>query len=77
MSGFSRSNEEKNLGMYKSLIESIQAFGTMNITHERKTVLQPLVDFIRFKKSNGTAIRLNFICTHNSRRSHLAQVKEY
>src|SRR5690606_9602221 len=37
-------------------------------------VLQPLIDFIQQKVNNGQEINLNFICTHNSRRSHLAQV---
>ncbi|WP_040278021.1 arsenate-mycothiol transferase ArsC [Psychroserpens damuponensis] len=44
------------------------------ISKERKTVLQPLADFIQTKVSNNQDIRINFICTHNSRRSHLSQV---
>ncbi len=44
------------------------------ILEERKIVLQPLVDFIQTKVSNNATIRLNFICTHNSRRSHLSQI---
>ncbi|AUC77128.1 low molecular weight phosphatase family protein [Olleya sp. Bg11-27] len=44
------------------------------ISEERKTILQPLVDFIQSKISKNQEIRLNFICTHNSRRSHLSQV---
>ena len=45
-----------------------------SISEERKIVLQPLVDFIQGKASNNQEIRLNLICTHNSRRSHLSQV---
>ena len=45
-----------------------------SISNERKIVLQPLVDFIQSKVSATKEIRLNLICTHNSRRSHLAQV---
>jgi len=45
-----------------------------SISDERKIVLQPLVDFIQRKASNGQEIRINLICTHNSRRSHLSQV---
>lgn len=51
--------------------------GTENqfqIGEERKSVLQPLIDFIQEKKDKNLAINLNFICTHNSRRSHLSQV---
>lgn len=45
-----------------------------SISEERKIILHPLVDFIQIKASNGQEIRLNLICTHNSRRSHLSQV---
>lgn len=50
---------------------------TMNVetvSKERKTVLQPLVYFLNEKAKNEEDIRINFICTHNSRRSHLSQV---
>lgn len=45
-----------------------------NISEERKIVLQPLVEFIKSKISKNEEVRLNFICTHNSRRSHLSQI---
>jgi len=45
-----------------------------NITPDRKVILQPLIDFIQEKHSAQKEIRLNLICTHNSRRSHLSQV---
>ncbi|MFK7784853.1 MAG: protein-tyrosine-phosphatase, partial [Crocinitomicaceae bacterium] len=44
------------------------------VSQNRRDILQPLVDYIRTKVNAGNAIRLNFICTHNSRRSHLSQV---
>jgi arsenate reductase (thioredoxin) len=44
-----------------------------SITNERKEVLQPLIDFIQSKVESNQEIRINFICTHNSRRSHLSQ----
>ncbi|SEG14255.1 arsenate reductase [Halpernia humi] len=44
------------------------------IPNERKIVLQTLIDFIQLKTANKQEIRLNFICTHNSRRSHLSQI---
>lgn len=44
------------------------------VSEERKKVLQPLVNYIQEKLKNKEAINLNFICTHNSRRSHLSQV---
>lgn len=45
-----------------------------SISDDRKIILQPLVDFIQRKANNNQEIRLNLICTHNSRRSHLSQV---
>jgi arsenate reductase (thioredoxin) len=52
----------------------IKTLNFESISEDRKTVLQPLVDFIQGKASSGNEIRLNLICTHNSRRSHLSQV---
>src|SRR5690606_3074617 len=61
--------------MYKSLADTIKGIiDVQNVSEERKTILQPLVDFVRQKANRGVEINLNFICTHNSRRSHLAQV---
>lgn len=61
--------------MYKDLIGTIdKIISNQHISEERKTVLQPLVDFVQQKVNSGQEINLNFICTHNSRRSHLAQV---
>ena len=45
-----------------------------DITQERKNTLQPLIDYIQMKVVNLEDIHLNFICTHNSRRSHLSQI---
>lgn len=60
--------------MYDNLIESIEALSTSTISEERKRILQPLIDYILNKIKERKTIRLNFICTHNSRRSHIAQV---
>jgi arsenate reductase len=42
------------------------------IPEKRKSQLQALARYIADKKDQSVA--LNFICTHNSRRSHLAQI---
>ncbi len=61
--------------MYQKLIEIINnKIGVHSISEERKTILQPLVDFVQQKVNERQDINLNFICTHNSRRSHLSQV---
>jgi arsenate reductase len=46
----------------------------ISVSEERKEVLFPLVDYIQNKVKANQEIRLNFICTHNSRRSHLSQI---
>ena len=64
--------------MYKKLADTISAIipvhNINNISEERKTILQPLIDFVQQKADDKQEININFICTHNSRRSHLAQV---
>ena len=52
----------------------IKELNTESIAPERKVILQPLIAFIQEKANNNSEIRLNFICTHNSRRSHLSQI---
>jgi arsenate reductase len=54
--------------------EIIAQLSTERISEERKRILQPLIEFISSKISKNEEIRLNFICTHNSRRSHLSQI---
>ncbi len=45
-----------------------------SIPQHRVKVLRPLIDFIQAKVDDHQEICLNFICTHNSRRSHFSQV---
>lgn len=60
--------------MYPLLIETIEKIQVPNISEERKGILQPLIDFVQQKLKNQQQVNINFICTHNSRRSHLSQV---
>jgi arsenate reductase len=60
--------------VFPTISEVITSFNFESISEERKFTLQPLIDFIQDKVNNHQEIRLNFICTHNSRRSHLSQV---
>lgn len=60
--------------MYLNLINVIATFSSQSISDERKVVLLPLVNYIQEKVNAGESIRLHFICTHNSRRSHLSQI---
>ncbi|MEX0609612.1 MAG: protein-tyrosine-phosphatase [Balneolaceae bacterium] len=45
-----------------------------SISSSRKEQLKEVAGYIRSKKESGETVKLNFICTHNSRRSHLAQI---
>ncbi len=60
--------------VFENISKVISVMDTKLILEERKDVLQPLVDYLKLKVANNDAIRLNFICTHNSRRSHLSQI---
>ena len=60
--------------MFDQLSQTIASLSNENILAERKDKLQPLVDYIQSKAIKNEMVRLNFICTHNSRRSHLSQV---
>lgn len=60
--------------MYPNLSKVIASFSSQSISDQRKEVLLPFVDYIQEKIQAGEAVRLHFICTHNSRRSHLSQI---
>jgi len=45
-----------------------------DVAADRRKVLDPAVDFVVERISAGEPVQLTFICTHNSRRSHLAQI---
>lgn len=60
--------------MFPRLSNLIEKNSISSISEERKEVLQSLVDYIQNKVNLQEEIRLNFICTHNSRRSHLSQI---
>jgi len=60
--------------LYTNITSAIEALDMSTIPESRKQLLQPLVDYMQEKVNLKRPIRLNFICTHNSRRSHLSQV---
>ncbi|MNK23546.1 Protein ArsC [compost metagenome] len=63
-----------NTKLFQELEILAGTFKFDSITADRKAILKPLVDYIQAKHCNHSEVRLNFICTHNSRRSHLSQV---
>ncbi|NBL64520.1 protein-tyrosine-phosphatase [Flavobacterium sp. NST-5] len=58
--------------MYPILSKTVKSLPS--IPAERKIILQPLIDFVQQKIADKQEININFICTHNSRRSHFAQI---
>ena len=61
--------------MNANLTNSINQLNWVGFDNKaRKETLKPLIDFIQHKLNAQEKINLNFICTHNSRRSHLSQI---
>lgn len=60
--------------MLSKLTKTIKALDISVISDDRKHSLEPLIEYIQKKVESSEMINLNFICTHNSRRSHLSQV---
>lgn len=62
--------------MYSTLKTSISKLESdfNSIPSSRKEKLKKVADYIRSKHEKDETAKLNFICTHNSRRSHLAQI---
>jgi len=60
--------------LYTGISNVISALEIDKIPEKRKVILQPLIDYLKDKIRDKAPIRLNFICTHNSRRSHLSQI---
>lgn len=60
--------------LFPEIEQVISNLDISGISNDRKKTLQPLIDYIQNKIDTKQEVRLNFICTHNSRRSHLSQV---
>ena len=60
--------------MYQSIKKVISELDINNISDARKEVLEPLINFVQEKLNAEKQVDINFICTHNSRRSHLTQI---
>lgn len=66
--------------MNQPLIPALQSLVTLlnqqfdQIPEERKKILGQLTQFVSQRTQSGKKAFLNFICTHNSRRSHLSQI---
>jgi len=63
-----------NMVLFKKIENFILTLNIETIPEERKSALGPLIEFVQKKVNADQEVRINFICTHNSRRSHLSQV---
>ncbi len=59
---------------YPSLAKTIANLPFAAISTERLQLLDEMAVYLQEKISNRKEIRLNFICTHNSRRSQFSQI---
>ncbi|NCT10257.1 MAG: protein-tyrosine-phosphatase [Flavobacteriia bacterium] len=64
----------KKSTLFPEIAAFINSLDISTISEERKKTLQTLIDFVQSKVSHQETVAINFICTHNSRRSHLSQV---
>lgn len=60
--------------LFETISNTIESLEITDVSEDRKAVLKPLIDYLKDKIKTNESIRLNFICTHNSRRSHLSQI---
>jgi len=66
--------QTQKLKMLSTLEVTIEKARQLNILDERIQVLNPLIDYIQSKIDQRKDVNLNFICTHNSRRSQFSQI---
>jgi len=60
--------------MFKNLSKTIEELDTSSISERRLQILQRFTALLSDELKSNQVVKLNFICTHNSRRSHLVQV---
>ncbi len=59
---------------YSPLLRTIASLPISSIPVERKALLDEMAKYLQENILTGREIRLNFICTHNSRRSQFSQI---
>ena len=64
----------KDVNFYPELTKSIEKILTQDIQEEHRASLDKIAAYIREKQEKKEKCELVFICTHNSRRSHLSQI---
>ncbi len=62
------------ISLLPELQKTVEDFDLESVNSVRQDTLQVLIDYIQGKKDLNEAVNLNFICTHNSRRSQFSQI---
>jgi arsenate reductase (thioredoxin) len=60
--------------MYHSVQTYFDSLDATSVPAGRRALLDPLTEYITQQLRHQKPVRLTYICTHNSRRSHLGQV---
>lgn len=60
--------------LFPAVEETVSSLPISKIPEDRHPVIQSMVDYMVSKIKSGEEVRLNFICTHNSRRSQFSQI---
>lgn len=63
-----------SISFLNPLLNTIRKIQSKIISEERIALLSPLISYIQQKIDSHESINLNFICTHNSRRSQFSQI---
>ena len=66
-------SETQNV-LFSKIAETIETLDIKTISKKRILILNDLTEHIQLRITQNKKVSLVFICTHNSRRSHLAQV---
>ena len=62
------------MSLYTPISNFLETLDTTTIATERKEGLNKLADFLQQQLKENKEANITFICTHNSRRSHLSQI---
>jgi protein-tyrosine-phosphatase len=77
---FPANSSEQKVGLKTHLFPKLQAYaeevtqGLDKLPEPRKIVLSRIADDVLNQLKTGKEAKLTFICTHNSRRSHMSQI---
>lgn len=66
--------QTRKITLLPKLKLTVEKAKALSIPDVRKEVLQILIDYVQSKVNSGEELVLNFICTHNSRRSQFSQI---